>query len=109
MPDRGEHRGAQRIDRLHLGKVADDRRWLFGQLLEDGPLDLWGGGEVEPAGQSQHRVPLVAGPLDSHCSLPSPPQTGQPSHPGGRLPSWDRLPGAFSACHGLHLVTPGSP
>jgi hypothetical protein len=40
MPDRREHLGAERVDRLHLVEVADDRRWLLGQLLEDGPLDL---------------------------------------------------------------------
>jgi hypothetical protein len=51
MPDGGEHPGAQRVDRLHLVKVADDRRWLLGQLLEDGPLELGGGGQVKPASQ----------------------------------------------------------
>jgi hypothetical protein len=40
MPDRREHLGAERVDRLHLVEVADDRRWLLGQLFEDGPLDL---------------------------------------------------------------------
>jgi hypothetical protein len=69
MPDRGEHPAAQRVDRLHLGQVADDRRWVLGQLLEDGPLDLGSGGQVEPADQGQHHVSLVAGLLNAHPSL----------------------------------------
>ena len=51
MPDRGEHPGAQWVDRLHLAKVADDRRWLLGQLLENGPPQLWSGLKVDPTGQ----------------------------------------------------------
>jgi hypothetical protein len=66
MPDGGEHPGAQRVDRLHPAEVADDRRWLLGQLLEDDPLEPGGGAWVEPAGQGQDHAFLLAGPLDSH-------------------------------------------
>jgi hypothetical protein len=60
VPQGGEHLGAQRVDHLHLAEVADDRRWVLGQLLEDGPLDLWGGGQVEVAGQGQdHASPAT--------------------------------------------------
>ena len=66
MADGGEHPGTQRVDRLQLAQVADDRRWVLGQLLEDGALELGDGGQVEPAGQGQHRAALVAGLLDPH-------------------------------------------
>jgi hypothetical protein len=74
MPDGGEHPGAQRVDRLHLVKVADDRRWLLGQLLEDGPLELGGGGQIKPASQGQHHAARLAGPLDPHRGLLSSPR-----------------------------------
>src|SRR5215217_2177928 len=69
MPHRGEHPGTQRVDLLHPAEVADDRRWRLGQLLEDGPLELESDGQVEPAGQGQHRTSLVAGLLNAHPSL----------------------------------------
>jgi hypothetical protein len=62
-----------RVDRVHLVKVADNRRWLLGQLLEDGPLELGGGGQVKPAGQGHHPSALLAGPLDPHRGLLSSP------------------------------------
>ena len=86
VPDRGEHLGAQRVDRLHLAKVADDRRWLLGQLLEDGPLDLWSGREVEPARQGQHDAPLTAGLLDPHRGLHLHRSPRQASYAGAPLP-----------------------
>jgi hypothetical protein len=54
MPDGGEHPRAQRIN---LGQVADDGRGLLSQLLEDGLLELGGGGQVQQAGQGQHPIP----------------------------------------------------
>jgi hypothetical protein len=35
-------------------------------VLEDGPLELGGGGQVQPAGQGQHRHPILTGLLDLH-------------------------------------------
>jgi hypothetical protein len=60
MADGGEHPGAQRVHRLHLAKVADERRRMLGQLLEDGPLQLGGGGHIQPTGQSQHHTAPAA-------------------------------------------------
>jgi hypothetical protein len=39
---------------------------MVGQVLEDGPLQLGGGGQVEAPGQGQHRHPILAGGLDLH-------------------------------------------
>lgn len=75
VPDGGEHRGAQGVDPLHLAKITDDGRWLLGQVLEDGPLELGRGRQVEPAGEGQHDTALAAGPLDPHRSLPPPPSS----------------------------------
>ena len=72
VPDGGEHRGAQGVDPLHLAKITDDGRWLLGQVLEDGPLELGRGRQVEPAGEGQHDTALAAGPLDPHRSFPPP-------------------------------------
>jgi hypothetical protein len=71
MADGGEHLGAQRVDRLHLAKITDDPRWLLGQLLEDGPLKLGDGGQLQPTDQGQHHTALLAGLLDPHRGHPS--------------------------------------
>ena len=60
---------AHRVDPLHLAKITDDGRWLLGQVLEDGPLELGRGRQVEPAGEGQHDTALAAGPLDPHRSF----------------------------------------
>jgi hypothetical protein len=40
-------------------------------VLEDRPLDLGGGAQVEPPGQGQHHTPLAARLLNPHRRLPS--------------------------------------
>jgi hypothetical protein len=54
-----------------LAEVADDRRWVLGQLLEDGSPELRDRGQIEPPGQGQDHASLAMRLLDPHRGLPS--------------------------------------
>jgi hypothetical protein len=80
---RGEDGGAHRIEILHPGQVADERERLVAEVLEQGPLDLGDGVDVDAASEGNDQAAVSRGAPDLHGPPPVVPAAVQGFPPLG--------------------------
>jgi hypothetical protein len=71
VDDGREHRGADRVDRVDAAQVTDDPVRPLGQVLEQYPLNLRGGEQVDRPGEGDHHAAIAHGMVDLHRDLPA--------------------------------------